>query len=604
LAELTSPHLVVALNKIDTFPEEERQERLDKVKMDIRRRLSTTRFKDAPLVGVAACVGGEKVAAVTDEEDTTLNNKETANVAHENYNMDTLVNILQEELPPPKRTREGPFYFSIDHCFPIRGQGTVLTGTVLSGTIKVNEMIEFPTLGMERKIKSMQMFRRKTLQISQGDRAGICVSNFDSKLLERGVAATPSAVQLLKGALALVRKVPYYKDTLKCGSKFHISVGHTTVMATVTFWGAQELLEAESSGKIKSTTATTDNKKKDKQELVGHSSLGGDANMAGLPRLTFDYNQDFLQQDQLVESIAGKNSDGSLLQWALLDFQTPVYCPLDSLVIGSRLDTNESNTSRSASANTPADVLAGSASSCRLAFSGRLMEKVDPSKDASRIRLYTPKERRGVIRRLGDPHRRQDDGKIVRYEVFGTDLFKKETNMKLFVGMTLVTERGDIGVIKSSFGTSGKFRVYFPAGTDAREGDALLLQFKRYMNDPEKAMHQDKVLPASRPGTMLENNKGKKGKKPTDGATTNAVVGKVHLLKGDVLENGKHNLAIVDGFFTPEIDIREKKGMKVVIVSTKEEGTVLGPFGKAGKCKVSFESGISAQIGAKAELHQ
>jgi len=616
LAELTSPHLVVALNKVDTFPQEERDERLQKVKMDIRRRLQTTRFKDAPLVGVAACVGGEKVAAVTNEEENPKENATTSPTPHGNFNMDTLVNILQEELPPPKRTREGPFYFSIDHCFPIRGQGTVLTGTVLSGSTKVNDIIEFPTLGMERKIKSMQMFRRKTLQISQGDRAGICVSNFDSKLLERGVAATPHAVQLLRGALALVRKVPYYKDTLKCGSKFHISVGHTTVMATVTFWGAQELLSTSSSSSSCATTTTTtatttDMKPKDKQqqqqgkELVGHSSLGGDANMAGLPRLTFDYKQDFLQQDQLVERIQGNknNSSESLLQWALLDFQTPVYCPLDSLVIGSRLDANDSNTSRGGgvnNTNTPTDALAGSASSCRLAFSGRLMEKVDPSKDASRVRLYTPKERRGVIRRLGDPHRRQDDGKIVRYEVFGTDLFKKETNMKLFVGMKLVTERGDIGVIKSSFGTSGKFRVYFPAGTDAREGDALLLQFKRYAHDPEKAMHQDMVLPASRPGSMLENNKGKKGKKPTDSAVT----GKVHLLKGEVLENGKHNMAIVDGFFTPEMDIREKKGMKVIVVSTKEEGTIMGPFGKAGKCKVSFESGISAEIGAKAELHQ
>ena len=69
--------------------------------------------------------------------------------------------------------------------------GTVLTGTVLSGSTSVNDTLEFPTLGLERKVKSMQMFKRKTTKISQGDRAGICVSSLDSNLLERGVAATP-----------------------------------------------------------------------------------------------------------------------------------------------------------------------------------------------------------------------------------------------------------------------------------------------------------------------------------------------------------------------------------------------------------------------------
>lgn len=37
----------------------------------------------------------------------------------------------------PARRDSGPFFFSIDHCFPIKGQGTVVTGTVLSGTVKV-----------------------------------------------------------------------------------------------------------------------------------------------------------------------------------------------------------------------------------------------------------------------------------------------------------------------------------------------------------------------------------------------------------------------------------------------------------------------------------
>jgi len=229
-----------------------------------------------------------------------------------------------------------------------------------------------------------------------------------------------------------------------------------------------------------------------------------------------------------------------------------------------------------------------------------LVEKVDPTKDAARIRLYIPKERRGLISRLGDPHRRDDDQKVVRYEVFGDDLFKKETNMKLFVGMKLFTENGEVGEIKSSFGTSGKFRVWFPAGTEAKEGDALILKFKRFAHDETKGMHQDIVLPKARVGTRLEiQPKKKKGK-----GASNKVMGQVASLKGDILDNDKHSMAIIAGFFAPEVNIREKVGTKVVIPSTNEEGRVAGPFGKAGKCKVSFEGGISATaVGAKAELH-
>ena len=73
------------------------------------------------------------------------------------YNIDTLVETLQKSLPEPKRQPgNSSFYFAIDHCFPIKGMGTVLTGTCLSGSVKVNDTIEFPTLArMERKIEKL-----------------------------------------------------------------------------------------------------------------------------------------------------------------------------------------------------------------------------------------------------------------------------------------------------------------------------------------------------------------------------------------------------------------------------------------------------------------
>ena len=52
------------------------------------------------------------------------------------------------------------FLYAIDHCFQIKGQGTVMTGTVLSGQVKVGDTVELPMLRVEKKIKSMQMFRK------------------------------------------------------------------------------------------------------------------------------------------------------------------------------------------------------------------------------------------------------------------------------------------------------------------------------------------------------------------------------------------------------------------------------------------------------------
>jgi len=587
IAEMTTKNLVVVLNKIDLFPQEERDQKLKEVESRIKAALKNSRFAEAPMVGISACVGGEKIAAVSDDPQSN-GNAPTMNV-------NGLVDLLHTKIQPPNRDQisKSTFHFAIDHCFPIKGQGTVITGTCLAGSIKVNDIVEFPTLSIMRKVKSMQMFRRKVTEIKQGDRAGLCVANLDPKLMERGVASSVGSVKLISGAIAVVKKVRYFRQTLSSGTKFHVSVGHTTVMATVTFFGAREMAKRLNGAAAANNGYDPNGSSKE----LATSSLGGNADIAGLPRLTFDFDEDFLQQDGYMEKLDDEDKSGSdvPLHWAVIDFQTPVYCPINSLVIGSRLDTD-------IQANT-----------CRLAFSGRLVQKFDPSKgEMDKINFYTRKERAGTIDRLGDPFTRSDDGKIVRYEVYGCDLFRKETNMSEFIGLHLETENGDTGVIQSSFGTSGKFRMNFPAGTTARNGEKLYLRFKRYANDPLKKIRQDSLLPSARVGARIEpepkKGKQKKGgdannSRETNGNSQTVVTGKITNMKGDPLDNGLFSMVIVEGFFSPEVNIREKVGSKVRVSGTNQEGSVAGSFGKAGKCKVSFPSGLSMDIvGAKVEL--
>jgi len=581
IAEMTTKNLVVVLNKIDLFPESERDQRLKDVESKIRSALRNSRLANSPMVGISACVGGEKVAAASENQ---------SNCVPTTMNVKGLVDLLHTNIQPPNRDQisKSCFHFAVDHCFPIKGKGTVITGTCLAGSVKVNDIIEFPTLALQRKVKSMQMFRRSVTEIKQGDRAGLCVANLDSKLMERGVASSVDSVKLISGAIAVVKKVRYFRQSLNSGTKFHISVGHSTVMATVTFFGAKEMAERpKKSSRSKSESGA-------ESKSLSTSALGGNADTAGLPRLVFDFDDDFEQHDGYIETlddeIEASNSSDLPLHWAIIDFQTPVYCPLNSLVIGSRLDTD-------IQANT-----------CRLAFSGRLVQKFDASKEMGMMNFYTKKERAGIVDRLGEPYKRNDDEQIVRYEIFGSELFRKETNMNEFLGLHLETEKGDVGVIQSSFGTSGKFRMNFPAGTTVRNGDKLYLRFKRYANDPEKKIRQDSVLPPARVGTRLEPD-SKKGKKKQGGDAGNnglgngSVTGKISNTKGDPMDNGLYTMVIVEGFFTPEANIRERIGHHVRVVGTDEEGIIAGSFGKAGKCKVSFTNGISkGSVGTKVKM--
>ena len=91
----------------------------------ISRTLDSTRFAGSPIIAVAAKPGGP------DAPDT-----ESA------LGVDKLIEVLSQQVFVPERSPEGPFIFSVDHCFPIRGQGTVMTGTVLTGSVAVNDVSE------------------------------------------------------------------------------------------------------------------------------------------------------------------------------------------------------------------------------------------------------------------------------------------------------------------------------------------------------------------------------------------------------------------------------------------------------------------------------
>uniref|UniRef100_A0A3Q1G4B7 Selenocysteine-specific elongation factor n=1 Tax=Acanthochromis polyacanthus TaxID=80966 RepID=A0A3Q1G4B7_9TELE len=440
IGELTCPRMVVVLNKIDLLPPNKRQSAIEKMTKRLHKTLENTRFKECPVIAVAAKPGGPE-AAVTEEP----------------QGVPQLIELLKKQTYLPLRDPGGDLLMAVDHCFSIRGQGTVMTGTVLQGSLAINDTVEIPALKVTKKIKSVQMFRKPVSGAMQGDRVGVCVTQFDPKLLERGVVCTPGSLRTLFAAVISVRKISYFKGSLATRAKFHITVGHETVMAKVTFFGLPP---------------------------VSPCSL----------ETPFTFDREYFHQDEYVAGQGEGSSGPDPEQWALLEFDRPVTCPSLCLVIGSKLDTD-------IHANT-----------CRLAFQGRLLQGFEDKNYVEtalpQLRIYKTKHKEGQVERVTDD-----------YSVIGRSLFKKETNLQLFVGLKVTLSTGETGVIEGGFGQSGKFKIRVQEGlrpetkqllssASKKKGKSgskganeeepkvdsqpvsIHLHFKRYVFDPHKKMVQ------------------------------------------------------------------------------------------------------------------
>ena len=134
--------------------------------------------------------------------DFVLNQESKASEANEEdgYGLTALVALLlkkwrEREQIAQKDQGEQKLVMLADHCFPLKGRGTIVTGTVIQGTLKLNDVIEFPELKLERKVKSMQVFHKEVESSQRGDRVAFCVPQMDSNLFERGLVTSPGFFQ-------------------------------------------------------------------------------------------------------------------------------------------------------------------------------------------------------------------------------------------------------------------------------------------------------------------------------------------------------------------------------------------------------------------------
>ena len=174
------PYIVVFLNKCDIVDD---AELLDLVEMEVRELLSKYQFPgdDVPVIRGAAIKAllGEK-GELADEAILKL------------------FEALDTYIPLPERPKDQPFLMPIEDVFSISGRGTVVTGRIERGLIKVGEEIEIIGLRDTQKavVTGVEMFRKLLDQGEAGDNVGCLLRGIDKEAVERGqVLAKPGSVK-------------------------------------------------------------------------------------------------------------------------------------------------------------------------------------------------------------------------------------------------------------------------------------------------------------------------------------------------------------------------------------------------------------------------
>jgi len=184
---------------------------------------------------------GERQSMVRKIQSITSNTKYAQNApiipvsANTGEGFDQLKSLLLDRLKPPVRQVNAPFRVVIDHHFPIKGHGTILTGTILEGVLKVGDTFVIEPLNLPGKVKSLQFAKQEVSNVQAGQRVGISVTNLDPNIPYRGCVLVKDKTDIVVSHLfrATCRINPFYKDILSFGMQVHVSVGMQTVSGQI-----------------------------------------------------------------------------------------------------------------------------------------------------------------------------------------------------------------------------------------------------------------------------------------------------------------------------------------------------------------------------------
>ncbi len=179
------PYIVVFLNKEDQLDDEDKEEMLELVEMEVRELLSEYDFPgdDTPIVAGSAFQALEEAKGGTAGEWSEKIYK--------------LMDEVDAYIPTPERDVDQDFLMPVEDVFSIAGRGTVVTGRIERGTVKLGETIEIVGIKdtQTTTVTGIEMFRKEMEQGEAGDNAGILLRGIKKEEVERGqVLVKPGSI--------------------------------------------------------------------------------------------------------------------------------------------------------------------------------------------------------------------------------------------------------------------------------------------------------------------------------------------------------------------------------------------------------------------------
>jgi len=176
------PSIVVYLNKVDQMDD---PELLDLVELELRELLSRYSFPgdDLPIIRGSAL---QALEAGDDPADPAYGP------------IQELMDAVDSYIPTPERPRDQPFLMPVEDVFGIKGRGTVVTGRIERGIVKIGDEVEIIGLGETRKtvVTGVEMFKKTLDQGEAGDNVGCLLRGIEREDIERGqVLAKPTSIR-------------------------------------------------------------------------------------------------------------------------------------------------------------------------------------------------------------------------------------------------------------------------------------------------------------------------------------------------------------------------------------------------------------------------
>ncbi|MGA8163546.1 MAG: elongation factor Tu [Waddliaceae bacterium] len=172
--QMQVPSIVVFLNKVDMLSEGD-EELLDLVELELQELLEAKGYKDTKIVR------GSALKALEGDPD-------------QKQNILDLMSAVDENIPTPEREIDKPFLMPIEDVFSISGRGTVATGRVERGVIKVNDKVQLVGLGKTKDTVAtgLEMFNKTLDEARAGENVGVLLRGFDKTEVQRGqILAAP-----------------------------------------------------------------------------------------------------------------------------------------------------------------------------------------------------------------------------------------------------------------------------------------------------------------------------------------------------------------------------------------------------------------------------